>query len=236
MERETALWRRVWLCTGRLGVGDAGGSPWAGFGWAQPDGSAVSLDDFLAPVHDVVDAEDLASWQTERAVTTEIACNWKASVDAHNESYHVPALHPEIGDLVDVSGARIRLLGPHADIRVPMRDGATNHLIYIFPNVQFNLFADHGMAFRHRPHASDPERCFFDMFVLRRGGTTRMRDVAAVNVDDPVFGPVTGADIAMLPRLQAGMRSPGFAGLLLGEREACIRHMHAQLDRYLADT
>lgn len=269
MAREERLWRSVWLCVGRDDASAADTVSWAGFRWTHRGRDPEPLADYLGEVQPLVEAYDLARWHTELAVTTELGCNWKASVDAHNESYHVHALHPEVLATVDDVNASVDHFGPHSRIRVPMGrpsprlgrspdEGARraaqearrrpehapltddqltdNHQIYIFPNLQLNLFADHGLAFRHRPHATDPERCHFDMFVLTRrghGGDPCLREVAS---DDAVFGPVTGADLAMLPRLQRGMRSPGFRGLVLGDREACIRRMHETIDGYLTET
>jgi hypothetical protein len=109
-----------------------------------------------------------------------------------------------------------------------------NHQLYVFPNMQLNVFADHALVFRHRPHATDAQRCFFDQLSLVRGGGRDIVEPEAVPPDDPRFGRVTGADLALLPALQRGLRSRGFRGGVLSRRERCIAHMHDTLDRWLA--
>ena len=38
----------------------------------------------------------------------------------------------------------------------------------IFPNVTFNTHADDLMLFRHRPHPTDPNKCYWDKFTFHR--------------------------------------------------------------------
>lgn len=266
---------------------------WAGFAWVNLDEGAPDLASFLGPVKPLIEAYGIASWWLESHVTTELGCNWKASVDAHNEGYHVHSLHPEVLPVVDDLGEQIELLGEHARIVVPMarrsprlpdaqglgpelsgmlraagldpqlhqsdpsgarralqlarreRAAATlaldqltdNHHFYLFPNLQLSLYAEHALVFRHRPLVDQPERVHFDQLVLRRGDAAgrAAERVRRVLPNDPVFGKVTGADLALLPGLQKGLRSRGFRGPLLGSGEKIISGMHAALDRWLHD-
>jgi phenylpropionate dioxygenase-like ring-hydroxylating dioxygenase large terminal subunit len=249
----------------RTATGDVRCASFAGFAWVCLAPEGPSLEAYLGELGPLVAAYDLGSWALEVAVTTEVACNWKASVDAHNEGYHVHALHPEVLPMVDDTAARVDHFGDHGRIVVPMGrpsarlgradDGTArraikdarrariagldddqlsdSHQFFVFPNLHVNASAEETQVMRHRPDVRDPERARFDLYVLRRGGrsTARVREVAP---DDPVFGPVTGADLRLLPELQRGMRSRGFAGLYLSSQEACIAAMHESLERWLA--
>jgi phenylpropionate dioxygenase-like ring-hydroxylating dioxygenase large terminal subunit len=266
---------------------------WAGFVWVNLDDAAADLSSSLGPVKSLIDAYGIGSWWLESHVTTELACNWKASVDAHNEGYHVQALHPEVLPVVDDVGQAVELFGDHARIVVPMarpsprlREAAAlgpelsgmlraeglepkayggdaaaarralqlarretaaaaladdqltdNHHYYLFPNLQLSLYADRALVFRHRPLFDQPERTHFDQLVLRRGDAPLKAGerVRRVLPNDPAFGKVTGADLALLPGLQRGLRSRGFRGPLLGSEEKAISGMHAALDRWLHD-
>jgi phenylpropionate dioxygenase-like ring-hydroxylating dioxygenase large terminal subunit len=279
MQRERErLWPHVWLMVCRstavgrgpstLELGEARVQPWAGFAWASREPSC-SLEAYLGPVMEALAPYGLEGWRAESFVTTELACNWKLSVDAHNEGYHVPSLHPEVGETVDDGAEQITLLGEHSRIVVPMgrpsgrlggdraaqerarkrvqREArrpehvalsddqlSDSHQFYVFPNLQLNVFADHALVFRHRPHATDPERCHFDQMSLTRHAGAEVLQAEPVESDDPRFGPVTGADLALLPELQRGIRSRGFRGGVLSRRERCIAHMHDALDRRLS--
>jgi hypothetical protein len=48
------------------------------------------------------------------------------------------------------------------------------------------------------------------------------------------LGFVTDQDTFNLVRVQRGLRSSGFDGLILGDNERRIRHMHQTIDEYLA--
>ena len=50
---------------------------------------------------------------------------------------------------------------------------------------------------------------------------------------DADLGLVLSQDAALLPLVQAGMRSRGFSGQLWGEQEQRLRHFHVELERRL---
>jgi phenylpropionate dioxygenase-like ring-hydroxylating dioxygenase large terminal subunit len=268
---------------------------WAGFAWICLADDAPDLHAYLGDLLELVACYRLEEWGLEVALTTELECNWKASVDAHNESYHVHSLHTEVLGFVEDTACRIDFFGDHSRIVVPMGRGSRrlaagkratlsapmrallaaegvdatphasdpeearralqrarrrrlgpglsddqlsdSHQFFVFPNLHINASADETMVMRHRPDARDPQRMLFDFYVLRRshgkrgrGGARRRTQVAR---SDPGFGPVTGADLALLPELGRGMRSRGFRGLHLSTQEACIAHMHQAIARWL---
>ena len=113
----------------------------------------------------------------------------------------------------------------------------------VFPNLTFNIFGRSAWLFRHRPHASDPQRMYFDFYNLVRmpnADIPRPDNEFHVATDELVLDPVGGGgellaqDTYNLPRIQAGMNSAGFTGLHLGDQEIRIRHFHATLDSYLS--
>jgi phenylpropionate dioxygenase-like ring-hydroxylating dioxygenase large terminal subunit len=46
-------------------------------------------------------------------------CNWKTSVDAFNETYHVQGIHPELLSWLDDYNVQIDCFGPHNRFLVP---------------------------------------------------------------------------------------------------------------------
>jgi phenylpropionate dioxygenase-like ring-hydroxylating dioxygenase large terminal subunit len=78
---------------------------WAGFVFVALDAAAPPLREYLGvlPAHlDPYHFEDMALLDD---YTIEIPCNWKTSLDAFNEAYHIAATHPDtlpINDDVDV--------------------------------------------------------------------------------------------------------------------------------------
>jgi hypothetical protein len=234
-----------------------------------------------------------------RDLTVEWNCNWKTSVDAFNESYHVQGIHPQLmwylHDLdiqIDCYERHNRYLIPFgtwsprvrkppaipdpikvimkgagmdpADYDEPLEnirrdvqqwkrrhgpaqgkdysklndDQLTDDYHYlIFPNVTLNMHADDLMLFRQRPHATDPDRMYYDIWTFElvpdghewpeRPKHQHFRH------GDKSIGLVLDQDAANLPGVQQGMHSAAFPGLWIGSQELRIRHFHKVLDDYI---
>jgi phenylpropionate dioxygenase-like ring-hydroxylating dioxygenase large terminal subunit len=111
---------------------------------------------------------------------------------------------------------------------------------FIFPNITLNISADHFWFFRHRPHATDPERMWWDFqtYVRLPAGVDpppRPERVVCTVGDgtEPKLHLALQQDAAAAPPVQAGMRSSGFTGLFLAYQERRIRHFHRLLDEYV---
>jgi len=90
-----------------------------GFVWIHLGQPEQSLADYLGPVLPQVAAYGIADWDLRRDSTVPLACNWKTSLDAHAESYHVHALHAEVLPLLDDTAVELCSLGRHSRLRVP---------------------------------------------------------------------------------------------------------------------
>jgi phenylpropionate dioxygenase-like ring-hydroxylating dioxygenase large terminal subunit len=66
---------------------------WAGFVFVNLDPSPEPLLDYLGVVPEHLAAYHLDEWKITFDATIEIECNWKTSVDAFNEAYHLAATH-----------------------------------------------------------------------------------------------------------------------------------------------
>jgi len=126
----------------------------------------------------------------------------------------------------------------------------------IFPNVQIGLHPEGAFLMRFMPHPSDPEKFYYDTMTLVHPvddpdysvpgwmglpeGTDTSGDIrpnteyTAIG-DPPNLGQVLDQDSELLPVVQRGIRSKGFAGAIWGEQEQRLRHFHKELNRYLDD-
>jgi len=66
---------------------------WGGFVWFSLNPRAEPLARFLDPIQHHLDPYNFSKMVLTRDLTIEWACNWKTSVDAFNESYHVQGIH-----------------------------------------------------------------------------------------------------------------------------------------------
>lgn len=211
--------------------GDAPLSPMAlterwGLAWVSPGAPDPAS---LAPLDPLL--SHLADWHVSAELTVALRCNWKLSVEVHLEGLHLPTLHAEIADRVDWAGARAEAIGPHGVMRVPPKDPriGANTLVQLFPNVQINLHPEQALIFRHRPHPTDPERCWFDQTALVRA-PQQAPPHASVAIDDPRIGPITAADLRIAERLAAGLRGGGPARPAWTEAELLVRRFHEAIE------
>ena len=124
----------------------------------------------------------------------------------------------------------------------------------VFPNVQIGLHPEGAFLMRFMPHATDPEKFYYDTMTLVRPvddpdysvpgwmglpeGTDTSGDIrpeteyTAVG-EPPNLGQVLDQDSELLPVVQKGIRSKGFDGAVWGEQEQRLRHFHKELNRYL---
>jgi phenylpropionate dioxygenase-like ring-hydroxylating dioxygenase large terminal subunit len=272
---------------------------WNGFAWFSLNPAVGPLADYLAPIDRHLAPYQFGKMALTRDITVEWDCNWKTSVDAFNESYHVQGIHPQLlyylHDLdiqIDCYERHNRYLIPFgtvsprvkrpsvipepvkvimkgagmdpADYDEPLAsirrdvqrhkrshgagqgkdysrlndDQLTDDYHYlIFPNVTLNVHADDLMLFRQRPHPTDPDRMFYDIWTFElvpEGKEWPDRPAHRhFHHGDKSIGTVLDQDAANLPGVQRGMHSSGYAGLWLGAQELRIRHFHKVIDDYV---
>ncbi|MFQ3664837.1 MAG: aromatic ring-hydroxylating dioxygenase subunit alpha [Sphingomonadaceae bacterium] len=274
---------------------------WGGFFWFTMNPEAEPLADYLGviPAHlDPYRFQDmkLIDWKTIRW-----DCNWKTSVDAFNETYHVQGIHPELLSWLDDWNVQIDCLGRHNRFIVPFTTPSPRHgdqeklsdvmvgmaqlygldpaafegnpralrlaiqkvkrargeegSIYpykdlsddqlsddyhymIFPNVTMNIYGETMLLFVSRPHPSDPNRMLFDLMNfahLEPGTPWMLPEHRTYDHGQISLGLVLDQDAHNLPRVQDGMNSASYQGLVLGRQELRIRHFHKVLMDYVGE-
>jgi phenylpropionate dioxygenase-like ring-hydroxylating dioxygenase large terminal subunit len=272
---------------------------WGGWVWFNMNPDAEPLMEFLGEIPDHLNPYHFEKQYFVQDVTIEWDCNWKTSVDAFNEVYHVQGIHPQILENIDDIHVQIDLYERHnrylvpfglvsprypnqKEVTQPLREfmvaagidpdtfeggmgdvrpamqAATkksaaaqgldvselnddqlsdDYHYYIFPSLTFNTNALNFLFFRQRPHPTDPNKMFFDMQTYVRippGVDHPPRPIHAQYKHGEIsIGLVMDQDSYNLPRVQKGMNSRAYKGLLINYRERRIRHMHKVLDNYL---
>ena len=122
-----------------------------------------------------------------------------------------------------------------------------------FPSATFTHTPEGGAVFRYRPHATDPNICYYDFYILAHlppGSAKIVRPQNNVHrhVDgidyaeafggtfDPILANVISQDGSNMTTMQAGIKSDSFTGMNLCEQELRIRHFHKIIDDFIAGT
>jgi phenylpropionate dioxygenase-like ring-hydroxylating dioxygenase large terminal subunit len=180
----------------------------------------------------------------------EVEGNWKLTVDANIETYHVNTVHRRSAALVlDQAATAISLLpGGHSRMLVESRDGKAFPLdlpafpgasplassgiysYHLFPNTSIVFGGTPALAFMISSWPLGTDRSLYDVHF-----------VAATPADGPhadVLGMLVEAnwrvlleDLGNLPAIQRSLSTGGLAGMTLGYQERRIYHQHEELDR-----
>jgi phenylpropionate dioxygenase-like ring-hydroxylating dioxygenase large terminal subunit len=120
----------------------------------------------------------------------------------------------------------------------------------IFPNLCFSMKPDGNIFLRARPHPTDPEKCYFDMWFMNwfpKGqerywshNLRKWQDVSEIvphqfgKFGEVELGPTIHSDAMVWSGCQKALHSKGYLGDYLAGQEKRVRYMHDVLDRYIA--
>jgi phenylpropionate dioxygenase-like ring-hydroxylating dioxygenase large terminal subunit len=107
----------------------------------------------------------------------------------------------------------------------------------IFPNAQFNTYAEGAMVFISRPHPTDPNKMFYDLQYYTHpepgkpavDAEHRYITNEQLDMGDAFLNEVLLQDAFNLPHVQAGMQSQAYEALRIGEQECRIAFFHKVL-------
>jgi phenylpropionate dioxygenase-like ring-hydroxylating dioxygenase large terminal subunit len=100
---------------------------WGGFVFVNLDGEAEPLQEYLGVIPEHLGPYHLDEATLVQDITIEIACNWKTSLDAFNESYHLSATHPATLEFSDDVHCRIDCYDRHSRMLLPLAQASPRH-------------------------------------------------------------------------------------------------------------
>jgi phenylpropionate dioxygenase-like ring-hydroxylating dioxygenase large terminal subunit len=155
---------------------------WGGFVWVNLDPGAVPLREYLGVLPAHLDPYHFEEMQILDDVTVEIPCNWKTSVDAFNEAYHIAGTHPDTLDVNDDVNVPIDCYERHTRMILKLAVASPRHPEHgrVTERIREHFLASAGV---------DPAGF--------RGGAEDVRPAIAKAVRE-VQGPALGADFSQL--------------------------------------
>jgi len=228
---------------------------WGSFVFVNLDPDAGPLEDALGVIGRDLDDQlgggpDVGPVHLVDRRTIEVEGNWKLTVDANIETYHVNTVHRNSAALViDQSATGIFLLpqghsrmlihntsGEPLPIDLPGFPGADDiagrgiYSYHFFPNTSIVFGGTPAIAFMISSWPLGPDRSLYDVHFLApipRG--TEHEDLLSMLIEAN-WG-VLQEDLGNLPALQRSMATGGLRQITLGYQERRISHQHEELDR-----
>jgi phenylpropionate dioxygenase-like ring-hydroxylating dioxygenase large terminal subunit len=100
---------------------------WGGFVFVCLDPEAAPLRDYLGVIPEHLDPYHFDEWAILNDVSVGVPCNWKTSVDAFNEAYHIAATHPWTLEFSDDVGTRYDCYDRHTRMIFPEAQPSPRH-------------------------------------------------------------------------------------------------------------
>ncbi|MEM9530841.1 MAG: aromatic ring-hydroxylating dioxygenase subunit alpha [Pseudomonadota bacterium] len=106
---------------------------WNAMVWYSLDPDVMPFEEYMAPLQGHFEPYHFERMTLTRDVTVEWECNWKTSVDAFNETYHVSATHPQLSWYLNDMDVQIDCYERHSRYLVPF--GVTSPRIERIPEI-----------------------------------------------------------------------------------------------------
>jgi phenylpropionate dioxygenase-like ring-hydroxylating dioxygenase large terminal subunit len=155
---------------------------WGGFVWINLDPDAESLAEYLEVIPEHLDPYHFGEMKILDDVTLEIDCNWKTSMDAFHEAYHIYGTHPDTLDVNDDVNVPLDCYERHSRMLLQLGVASPRHPEYgqVTQRIKEHFLAQAGV---------DPASF--------EGGALDVRPAMAKSIRE-VQGPAMGADFSEL--------------------------------------
>jgi hypothetical protein len=111
---------------------------------------------------------------------------------------------------------------------------------HVFPSLKFNSHAGGALAFVSRPHPTDPNKCFFDVYTLvwpdENAAPPEPAPLLEIDITQQSMGTVLDQDFDNLWKVQKGLHNSSLKHVTFGSSEVRVAHFHTVLNRYLQES
>ncbi len=241
-----------------LGLVEVKCESWNGLIFVNEDPNASPLLEWLGMIADEFEQFEMDKLRPAAIRSYELTCNWKLTMDAFLEVYHIKGIHPKtVGPALDETGAVMGLL-PNGHTRmtcpttmgeedkinrgyadddtslppIPMGEIAANYHVShnIFPNIITPVSEGARQFLMFWPTTKDRTRVDVVHFGLDWGKNEKPK---AWETLLSFWEVVMGEDLQFLEQQQRAVVSPGFRGYNLSFMERRIYYAHESIDRII---
>jgi nitrite reductase/ring-hydroxylating ferredoxin subunit len=225
---------------------------WGGLVFVNEDEAAEPLHEYLGPLIDELACVSTEGLRVVEHLSYDIACNWKAAMDAFLEVYHLNTIHPtNAGIMLDSRAAAMGLM-QRGHSRMATRKNMNQGLNFVefegAPNIDSmpDFFSRNNVAYSMFPNLVTPiEPTGFPLLLFWPRGLKRTEMEAIYIAPDwgdgerpafwdrflPIFDTVLKEDMMNLAPIQASLDSGAFTGMSINYQERRIYWLHEEIDR-----
>lgn len=205
---------------------------WQGMVFVNLEDKPVPLDEAVIGIADRIAPLDLSQMTFERRDIYDVACNWKVYVDNYLEGYHLPIVHPELCDLLDVRNYVTETYPTYSLQYSPLQEGENIYgtpsgdafYYFVFPNLMLNILPHRLQVNRVVPTAFDRTQVIFDYYYT--AGT----EPELVREDAEFSDRVQKEDVEICEHVQNGLRSRAYdQGRFSPDAEPGVYHFQCML-------
>ena len=229
---------------------------WGSFVFVNLDPTCEPLRDALGAVGTDLEAQlgpgpDVGPVRLVDRRSIEVQGNWKLTVDANIETYHVNTVHREsAATLLDQAATGIFLLarghsrmlihnrsGEPLPIALPQFPGASPlagvgiYSYHLFPNTSIVFGGSPTLAFLISSWPRTPSTSLYDVHFLAATPPDDPEHRDLLNLLVEANWSVLMEDLGNLPSIQRSVSGGGLAAMTLSYQERRIYHQHEELDR-----
>lgn len=208
-------------------------SEWEGMLFAAPSQAAVPLKEMVKNITERIHPEKLSTKKFARRVVYDVKCNWKVYVDNYLEGYHVPFVHPELANLLDLQEYVTETSEWYSLQYSPLKANDTVYGVgqayyyFLFPNFMLNILPGRLQTNLVLPVSHNTCRVIFDYFY----DDVKSNEANQKLAEDLAYSDsVQKEDIEICEYVQRGLESRVYTkGRISPETELGVYHFQSLL-------
>jgi choline monooxygenase len=209
---------------------------WEGLLFVSLTRQELSVAHSCAGIADRIAPERLTEKKFARRVVYDVKCNWKAYVDNYLEGYHVPYVHPELCDLLDLQEYMTETSKCYSLQYSPLKPNETVYgtgqafYYFLYPNFMLNILPGRLQTNLVLPVSPTSCRVIFDFYyndIKSPDARKRMEEDVAYS------DKVQQEDIEICEHVQRGLESRVYTtGRFSPETEQGVYHFQSLLKQH----
>lgn len=212
---------------------------WQGLIFLGLSESCPPIESVVAGISQMIEPIDLKELTHARRVTYDVNCNWKVYIDNFLEGYHVPLVHPELCDMIEMKEYVTETYNYYSVQYSPLKtqgyssepasgDGRAMYF-FVYPNFMLNVLP--GRLQTNVVEATSPRTCrvHFDFYYVPGTPPTKIED------DVVASDKIQQEDIEICERVFEGLRSSSYrVGRFSPDAEQGVYHFQSLLRKSYA--